>query len=103
MNQVIQQLKDRKSVRVFTDQPITPDKVSAILEAAVNAPTAGNQQFYTIIHVTDPKRRSWRKVATTSPLSQRHPLCSYSARIAASGTTRSWNMAARPENWELAT
>ena len=58
MNQVIQQLKDRKSVRVFTDQPITQDKVSAILEAAVNAPTAGNQQFYTIIHVTDPKRKA---------------------------------------------
>ena len=54
MNQVIQQLKARKSVRVFTDQPISEDKVAAILEAAVNAPTAGNQQLYTIIHVTDP-------------------------------------------------
>ena len=55
MNEVIQQLKERKSVRVFTDRPITPEEVSAILEAAVNAPTAGNQQLYTIINVTDPK------------------------------------------------
>ena len=55
MNQVIQQLKERKSVRVFTDRPILPEKVAAILEAAVNAPTAGNQQLYTVIHVTDPK------------------------------------------------
>ena len=54
MNQVIQQLKERKSVRVFTDSAIEQEKVAAILEAAVNAPTAGNQQFYTIIHVTDP-------------------------------------------------
>lgn len=54
MNQVIGQLKERKSVRVFTDRPITPEAVSAILEAAVNAPTAGNQQLYTIIQVTDP-------------------------------------------------
>ena len=53
MNQTIQQLMDRKSVRVFTDQPIAPEAVSAILEAAVQAPTAGNQQLYTIIHVTD--------------------------------------------------
>ena len=55
MNQVIQQLKERKSVRVFTDRPILPEEVTAILESAVNAPTAGNQQLYTVIHVTDPK------------------------------------------------
>ena len=55
MNPVLQQLKERKSVRVFTQQPITPEVTTAILEAAVNAPTAGNQQLYTIIHVTDPK------------------------------------------------
>ena len=54
MNQVISQLKERKSVRVFTEKDIAPEEISAILEAAVNAPTAGNQQLYTIIHVTDP-------------------------------------------------
>ncbi len=53
MNSVIEQLKERKSVRVFTDRPITAEETSAILEAAVNAPTAGNQQLYTIIKVTD--------------------------------------------------
>ena len=53
MNQIIQQLKDRKSVRVFTEQPIPGGDVAAILEAAVHAPTAGNQQLYTIINVTD--------------------------------------------------
>ena len=54
MNQVIAQLKERKSVRVFTDRPILPEEEAAILDAAVNAPTAGNQQLYTIIRVTDP-------------------------------------------------
>lgn len=54
MNHVLQQLKERKSVRVFTREPIPEEDVSAILEAAVNAPTAGNQQLYTIIRVTDP-------------------------------------------------
>ena len=55
MNQVIEQLKERKSVRVFTDRPITAEEKNAILESAVNAPTAGNQQLYTIIDVTDQK------------------------------------------------
>ena len=53
MNQTLQQLKERKSVRVFTDAPIKPEAVSAILESAVNAPTAGNQQLYTILDITD--------------------------------------------------
>ncbi len=53
MNTVINQLIDRKSVRVFTDRPITTEEKNAILEAAVNAPTAGCQQLYTIIDVTD--------------------------------------------------
>ncbi len=58
MNRVIQQLKARKSVRVFTEQAIAPEAVTAVLEAAVNAPTAGNQQLYTIIHVTDPQLKA---------------------------------------------
>ena len=53
MNEVIKQLKERKSVRVFTDREILPEEASVILEAAVNAPTAGNQQLYTIINVKD--------------------------------------------------
>ena len=53
MNQIIQSLFDRKSVRVFTDQLITPEDKALILQSAAQAPTAGNQQLYTIIDVTD--------------------------------------------------
>ena len=55
MNDVIQQLYDRKSVRVFTEQPISPQAREQILTAATMAPTAGNQQLYTILDITDPK------------------------------------------------
>lgn len=58
MNEVLEQLKERKSVRVFTERQITPEEASAILNAAVNAPTAGNQQLYTIINVTDPQLKA---------------------------------------------
>ena len=54
MNEVIRQLYARKSVRVFEDRPIDEEIVGEILEAAFQAPTAGNQQLYTIIRVTDP-------------------------------------------------
>ena len=53
MNDVIRQLRERKSVRAFTDQPIAPEIKREILLSAMEAPTAGNQQMYTIIDVTD--------------------------------------------------
>ena len=54
MNETIQQLFDRKSVRVFTDKAISPEEKNLILDAAAQAPTAGNQQLYTILDITDP-------------------------------------------------
>lgn len=53
MNEMIQSLLDRKSVRVFEDREIPEEAVQEILLAAVNAPTAGNQQLYTILRITD--------------------------------------------------
>ncbi|MGM9912408.1 nitroreductase family protein [Floccifex sp.] len=53
MNQTIEQLYNRKSVRVFTDQKISKEIEEEILEAAFQAPTAGNQQLYTILKISD--------------------------------------------------
>lgn len=53
MNEVIKQLYERKSVRAFTDREITREDKRLILEAASMAPSAGNQQLYTILHITD--------------------------------------------------
>ena len=53
MNLIIQSLFERKSVRVFTDRAITPEEKDLILRSACQAPTAGNQQLYTILDITD--------------------------------------------------
>lgn len=55
MNRTIEELIERKSVRAFTDQPITAELKRTIIQAAVEAPTAGNQQLYTILDITDQK------------------------------------------------
>ena len=52
-NETLRQLYERKSVRVFMDQPIEEAVVQAILHAATMAPTAWNQQLYTILRITD--------------------------------------------------
>ena len=53
MNEVLRQIHARKSTRAFEPVGIAPEAKAAILEAATQAPTAGNQQLYTIIDVTD--------------------------------------------------
>lgn len=53
MNEVIRQLCSRKSVRAFTDKEITAEEKHTILGSATEAPTAGNQQLYTILDITD--------------------------------------------------
>lgn len=52
MNETLYQLARRKSVRVYEDKPVCEEHKRLILEAAFQAPTAGNQQLYTIIDVT---------------------------------------------------
>jgi len=53
MNEVIQQLYARKSVRAYEGREIGKEEKDAILRAAAEAPTAGNQQLYTILDITD--------------------------------------------------
>ena len=63
MNEMIKELHNRKSVRVFTEQKITPEQKREILLAATAAPTAGNQQLYTILDITDEELK--KKLAVT--------------------------------------
>ena len=53
MNEIIKQLVERKSVRVFEQKDISSEEKAAIIQAAMEAPTAGNQQLYTILDITD--------------------------------------------------
>ena len=52
MNEVIKQLYERKSMRVFEDREISAEDKAMIFQAAAMAASAGNQQLYTIIDVT---------------------------------------------------
>lgn len=57
MEEMIRQLLERKSVRVFEDRSIEPEKEELILRAALEAPSAGNMTLYSILKITDPALR----------------------------------------------
>lgn len=58
MNEIIKLLHERKSVRVFEERSIPDECKKEILLAAMQAPTAGNQQLYTILDITDQKLKN---------------------------------------------
>lgn len=57
MNETIKLLMERKSVRQFVQEPMPQEDVETILRAAVQAPSAGNMNLWTIINVTDPQKK----------------------------------------------
>ena len=53
MNPTLEVIAQRKSLRAYSDQPVTQEEKDAILWAAFRAPTAGNLMLYSIIEVED--------------------------------------------------
>jgi nitroreductase len=53
MNPTLELLAQRKSIRAYSERPITPAEKGQILSAALRAPTAGNMMLYSIIEVGD--------------------------------------------------
>jgi nitroreductase len=52
MNETIKLLNNRKSLRVYSDQPVTRENIDTIIQGAMRAPTAGNMMLYTILEVS---------------------------------------------------
>ncbi len=51
-------LKERRSVRLFRDEPLEPEKLQQILDAIDRAPSAGNLQAYEVYLVDDTKHKA---------------------------------------------
>lgn len=55
MNEVLKNLKERRSVRAYKSEQITEAELDAVLEAGVWAPTGMNCQAVKLVAVTDPE------------------------------------------------
>jgi len=52
MNETIQVIQDRQSIRSFEDRPIEDKTKQLIINCAMRAPTAGNMMLYSMIEIT---------------------------------------------------
>ena len=57
MNDTLKIIDERRSTRVYLDKEISQEDKKIILEAAINAPTAGNMLLYSIIDVVDQDKK----------------------------------------------
>jgi len=55
-NKTLESIKNRRSVRMFTDKPVSDDDLTTILKAANRAPSAHNQQSWRFIVVKGEKK-----------------------------------------------
>ena len=60
----IEAIMTRRSIRQFTDEPVTAEQLEALLRAAMAAPSAGNQQPWRFVVARDPEVRARLAVAT---------------------------------------
>ena len=57
MNPVLENIQNRRSVRNFSDQPLTQEVLETILEAGNQAPSGSNAQAWRFVVIQDPQKR----------------------------------------------
>ena len=75
MNEAMELLLNRKSVRAYEDREISEEVKGQILAAALRAPTAGNMTLYSIIEVRDQVvKKTLVRTCDNQPFIARAPL-----------------------------
>ena len=89
MNQVMEVLTKRKSIRAYEERDIPAEVRAEILNATLRAPTAGNLMLYSILEITDQAMKD--KLAVTcdhQSFIARAPLVSVRSVLLVMGFTR---------------
>ena len=56
--ETLEAIKTRRSIRKFSDQPVEPEKLQAVLEAVQQAPSWSNKQCWSLVVVQDQQLRA---------------------------------------------
>ncbi|MFX1514262.1 MAG: nitroreductase family protein [Promethearchaeota archaeon] len=75
MNEMLNLIENRKSVRVYDKKLLTQEHIDLIIKGAMRAPTAGNMMHYSIIEVTEQKKKDQLvKTCDNQPFIAKAPL-----------------------------
>lgn len=65
LNETLQTIKNRRSIRLFIKQEVSDDHINLLLQAANEAPSAHNQQSWRFIVMRDQKRQELARLVTS--------------------------------------
>ena len=65
LNETLQTIKNRRSIRLFIKQEVSDDHINILLQAAHEAPSAHNQQSWRFIVMRDQKRQELARLVTS--------------------------------------
>lgn len=65
INETLKTINDRRSIRMFSDEPVSGEAVRTILQAANKAPSAHNQQSWRFIVIQGEKKRELVELVNT--------------------------------------
>ncbi|MGH0052518.1 MAG: nitroreductase family protein [Sphaerochaetaceae bacterium] len=75
MQDTLELLKKRRSVRAFMARPIEEEHRALLKEATLRAPTAGNMALYSVIEVNDPiKKKALAQICDSQEMISKAPL-----------------------------
>ncbi len=75
MQETLQLLNNRRSVRAFEDRAIEPEVLTLLKETTLRAPTAGNMALYSIVEVQDPsKKEQLARICDEQSMIEKAPL-----------------------------
>ena len=75
MHPTLRSIQDRRSVRHFTDQPVTEEDLAALLDAANSAPSAHNQQSWRFLVLRNTKKHAMAELVTRKANDFPRPSC----------------------------
>jgi nitroreductase len=64
INDTLQTIQNRRSIRTFTDRPVFDEQITALLQAANEAPSAHNQQSWRFIVLRNQKKHALANLVT---------------------------------------
>jgi nitroreductase len=65
LNQTLQVIRQRHSIRMFTKQEVSKDRINLLLQAGNEAPSAHNQQSWRFIVMRNQKRQELARLVTS--------------------------------------
>ncbi len=83
----------RRSIRTYTQEPVTEGQVEALLRAAMAAPSAGNQQPWRFVVIRD--KRTLTAITEVHPYSKMLPGASVAILVCGDPGAGKW-----PQYWE---